>query len=66
MVRKMKLFYNFITHLPRKRVLRNKTLLCGAAGGSRTHMGQAHAILSRARKPIPPPRLNFNLPYLKF
>jgi hypothetical protein len=33
-----------------------------AGGGNRTHMGQAHAILSRARLPVPPLRLEKSIP----
>jgi hypothetical protein len=33
-----------------------------AGGGNRTHMGQAHTILSRARLPVPPLRLEKSIP----
>ncbi len=33
--------------------------MVGAEGGSRTHKGVTHTILSRARLPVPPLRLNF-------
>jgi hypothetical protein len=33
-----------------------------AGGGNRTHMGQAHTILSRARLPVPPLRLKKSIP----
>jgi hypothetical protein len=37
-----------------------------AGGGNRTHMGQAHTILSRARLPVPPLRLKKSIPENEF